>query len=149
MRLFGEQVGLIALAGSNPASSVMDVSKLRNNKYFVGRYDQALATRGWFVGAFFDKNHPCKTDEVEIVYQERKPGDICEPHYHRKKIELLIIIEGRTKYNVNGKDIILRKGDFLFVDVNNIISEEVLEPSKIFAIHAPSIPGDKVVVDKK
>jgi len=48
---------------------------------------------------------------------------------------------------VNGNEVVLGKGDFLFVDVNNIISGEFLEPTKIFVIHSPSIVTDKTVVE--
>ena len=102
--------------------------------------------RGWFCGAFFDKDHPGKTEELEVKYAEHKQGDIEKPHYHQKMIELLIFLEGKAKFNVNGEDIILEKDDFLFVDVNNVISGEFLKLSKIFAIHTPSIPSDEVAV---
>jgi quercetin dioxygenase-like cupin family protein len=125
----------------------MDTSKLKNGKYFCGRYTDPGQYGGWFVGSFFnDENHPCKTDQLEVMYKEHVAGDVITPHYHQLKIELLIILEGKAKYIVNGNEIVLGKGDFLFVDVNNIISGEFLESTKIFAIHSPSIVSDKTVV---
>jgi len=53
------------------------------------------------------------------------------------------MIEGSAKYTINDEDIFLEKGDFLFIDVNNLISGEFTKSSKIFAIHSPSIPTDK------
>ena len=126
----------------------MDISQLKNGKYFCGRYTDPGQHGGWFVGSFFnDENHPCKTDQLEILYKEHQPGDKAGAHYHKLKVELLIILEGKAKYNVNGDDVLLGKGDFLFVDVNNIISGEFFEPTKIFAIHSPSIVTDKTVVE--
>lgn len=124
----------------------MDTNKLKNGKYFFGKFKDFKETQGWFVGSFFDEGHPCKTDKVEALYREHIEGDVCEAHYHSKKIELLIILEGKAKYNVNGNDVILNGGDFLFVDTNNIISGEYLKDSKIFSIHSPSIPTDKTVI---
>lgn len=97
------------------------------------------------MGSFFDEGHPCKTDKVEALYREHTKGDVCKAHYHSKKIELLIILEGQAKYNVNGNDVMLNGGDFLFVDTNNVIAGEYLKDSKTFSIHSPSIPTDKTL----
>lgn len=66
--------------------------------------------------------------------------------YHEEKIELLLILEGHAKYKINGTEVELRGGDYLFIDVKNVTEGEFLAPSKIFAIHSPSLPTDKVVV---
>lgn len=126
----------------------MDLSQLKNGKYFAGKYTDFTDTRGWFIGSFFDDDYPCKTNNIEVLYKEHKAGHKCEEHYHSKKVELLIILEGKANYKVNGKDNILNKGDFIFIDVNNLISGEFLEDSKILAIHSPSIPNDKIVIKK-
>lgn len=124
----------------------MNTSNLKNNKYFFGRYAESKKYRGWLCGSFFDKNHPGNTDQLEIKYAEHKKGDIEKPHYHEKMIELLIFLEGKAKFNINGKNIIIKKGDFIFIGANNIISGEFIEPSKIFAIHTPSIPDDEIII---
>jgi mannose-6-phosphate isomerase-like protein (cupin superfamily) len=120
--------------------------KLKNNKYFAGKYTDFDDNQGWFINSFIEKSNPRYCEKMEVLYKEHKAGDKTQAHYHNKKIELLILLEGKAKYTVNGKDIILEKGDFLFVDVKNIISGEFLEPSKIFAIHSPSMSTDKVVI---
>ncbi len=125
----------------------MDTTKLKNGKYYHGRYSDFGESKGWFVGSFFDENHPCKTNNIEVMYKEQPAGFITKPHYHEQKVELLIILEGSAKYYVNDNEVILKAGDFLFIDVNNIVSGEFLEPSKIFAIHSPSIISDKVVLE--
>jgi quercetin dioxygenase-like cupin family protein len=124
----------------------MDTTQLNNGKHFFGKYTDFAEYQGWFVGSFFPDGHPCKTDQVEVLYREHKQGDVCSPHYHSHKIELLIILEGKAKYTVNGNKIVLSGGDFLFVGVNNIVSGEFLEPTKFFAIHSPSLPKDKTLV---
>lgn len=122
----------------------MDTSKLKNGKYFLGKFNKPNDYGGWFIGSFFEDGHPCKTDKIEVLYKEHNPGDICKPHYHEQKIELLIMLEGEARYLVNNEEIILKDGNFLFVDVNNVISGKFLKQSKIFAIHSPSITTDKV-----
>lgn len=125
----------------------MDTTKLKNDKYLLGRFNKPNDFKGWFVGSFFDENHPCKTDKVEILYRENEKGHICKAHYHQQKVEIIIMLAGKAEYNINNKSVILNSGNFLFVDVNNIISGEFLQDSKIFAIHAPSIPSDKTVIE--
>jgi len=124
----------------------MNTSQLKNGKYFFGKYKSSNKHKGWFIGSFLDKDHPCKTDKVEVLYRELKKGDTDEPHFHKSKIEVVIVIKGKIKFKVNGKAIVLRTGDYLFLDKNNIVSSEFLESTKIFVIHSPSIPNDKTIV---
>jgi len=119
-----------------------------NNKYFVGQYSQFEKYKGWFIGSFFEEGHPCKTDKLEMQYKEQPAGHICKKHYHQKKIELMIMIEGRAIYTINDKDVEIKKGDFLFIDTGNITEGKFMEDSKYFAVHAPSIPDDKIAIDK-
>lgn len=56
------------------------------------------------------------------------------------------MLEGKAKYRINGNEVLLERGKYLFVDCNNVIEGEFLERSKIFALHAPSIPEDKFLV---
>ena len=125
----------------------MNTEQLKNDKYFLGRFTDPGAFKGWQIGSFFGEGHPCKTDKVELQYKEHVIGDTEKAHYHKEKIELIIMIEGSAKYNVNGKDVLLENGNFLFVDVNNIIRGEFLQPSKIFIVHTPSLPNDKTLVE--
>ncbi len=122
----------------------MSTNKFKNNKYFTGNYINNPKYKGWFCGAFFPHNHPAKTNLLEIKYAEHREGDIELPHYHKQMIEVLIFLEGKANYTVNNQQIELNGGDFLFVEKNNIISGEFLAPSKIFAIHTPSLPTDEI-----
>ena len=121
-------------------------NKLKNGKYYSGKYKGFHKTKGWFIGDFMDKDSPLKTSKIEMLYKEHNKGDLVKKHFHKQKIELLVILTGKAKYRVNDEEIILEGGDFLFVDVNNVISGEFHEKSKIFAIHSPSLPKDKVEV---
>lgn len=121
------------------------IENLRNGKYYVGSFKEGFEeTKGWLLGSFFDKGNPLKTNQIEIAYKEHSKGDRTEPHYHQKKIEILIVLTGRARFIINGKEVILKDGDFLFVDVNNVIEGEFLTPTTIFAIHSPSLPRDKI-----
>jgi len=125
----------------------MDTTKLKNNKFFLGNYNELNDYKGWFVGDFMRDNELCKTNKFEILYKEHNAGDKLQAHYHKEKTELLIMLEGKAKYLINGNEVFLEHGNYLFIDVNNIIKGEFLEKSKIFAVHAPSIPTDKFLVE--
>jgi quercetin dioxygenase-like cupin family protein len=125
----------------------MDITQLNNEKYLVGKYADFKESRGWFVGSFFDEKHPCKTDKVEVQYAEQKAGHVCKKHYHQQKVEIILILAGRVVYIINDKKVEVRGGDFLFVDINNVVLGEFIEDTKYFSIHAPSIIDDKVRVE--
>ena len=119
----------------------------KNGKYYIGPYKKGFEKRkGWFLGSFFEEENPLKNEQIEICHTTHEKGEIIKPHYHEKKVEVLIIIKGRACYTVNGKKFILRSGDFLFADVNNVIEGEFLVPTEIFAIHSPSLPKDKITL---
>lgn len=117
--------------------------KYKNERYFHGNYRDNKDTKGWFIGSFFKKKDERKTDKLEIMYLVHKKGDIIETHYHKEKIEILIMLEGEAIYHINENEVILKSGEFIFVNTNNLISGEFVESSRIFAIHSPSIPSDK------
>lgn len=127
----------------------MDINKLKNNKFYSGKLKNLEDHTGWIIGSFYDKSDPRKCDLIEILYREHQAGDTSFPHYHQKKVEIIIMLEGKAEYQINDKKINLASGDFFFTDVNNVISGKFLEPSKIIAIHSPSVPGDKKPWDGK
>ncbi len=115
--------------------------------HIKGKFTDNQATRGWFVGDFFPDGHPAKTDKVEIVYFEHQVGEKVAPHKHNIKVEIVIILEGKARYTVDDDVIELTGGDYIFMQNGCVISAEFLKPTKLFAIHAPSLPTDKVVVE--
>jgi mannose-6-phosphate isomerase-like protein (cupin superfamily) len=130
---------------SHPGHNMKNLSKLANGKYFSGSFKEFSTTKGWFLGSFFPTNSPLKTDKLEIMYKEHRLGDEVPKHFHKKKVEVLIVLEGSAQYTINNSEVIIKSGDFLFIDVYNFISGKFLSDSKIFAIHSPSLPEDKYV----
>lgn len=121
-----------------------DLTKLQNGKFAQGKYSEAKETRGWFIGDFLPDDHPCKTAKVEVQYAEHAAGTPIAAHYHEQKVEILIVLEGKVEQIVNDEKLVLTKGDYVFVDVNNVMSGKFLEDTKVIAIHSPSIPTDKI-----
>lgn len=126
----------------------MNLNKLKNGKFYSGKFDAPNEYGGWFIGDFLEEGDSRKTKKLEVTYKEQKAGDILKPHYHENKVELTIMIEGEAIFKVNDEEVILKAGHYLFVDVNNVVSSKYLKHSKIFGIHSPSLPRDKVVVEE-
>lgn len=74
----------------------MDLAQFKNNKYYLGKFDQSNQFEGWFVGSFWAMIIPVKRARSRFfIYNEHQPGDICQPHYHQQKIELLLMLDGK------------------------------------------------------
>lgn len=122
-------------------------TKLKNNKVYVGEFTQKNGDyKGWFIGSFLPNDHPCKTRQLEVMYFEHEKGFKQSLHYHQHKVEIVMMIEGKAVYAINGQEHHLNAGDFFFADVNNVIEGIYLEDSKVIVIHSPSIVKDKVAV---
>jgi quercetin dioxygenase-like cupin family protein len=115
-------------------------------KYFVGSYKDFSDRKGWFIGDFFENDNPLKTDKVEVMYREHNTGDHVALHKHEHKVEVLVLVQGKAKYVLDGQENVLTSGMFLFAHPGTVISGEFLEKSEVFAIHSPSITTDKIEV---
>ena len=122
--------------------------KIENkNKFYHGSYKNFKDTSGYFIGQFMgQKGYPLlETEEVEIAYK-KLPADFGDetPHYHKKGVEINIVISGSYKVWIQAKEIELKKGNFLIVypesELKNISAEEGTE---LIVIKSPSVPDDK------
>ncbi len=122
--------------------------KSKNIKYFSGKFngDQFKKYRYWFLGDFFEKGHPLKTGKIEVGFLKFKKGEFRPAHLHKKKMELTILLKGKIRNVVNGKEITISGGEFLYVESGNVVSHEFLKDSELISIHAPGIRGDKILV---
>lgn len=119
----------------------------QNHKFTYGKYDNSHSKfNGWFLGDFLEKDNPAKTAQIEVLYREIEKGYIDPAHCHPHKIELILLLEGKAEFTINDKKIILNSSEFIFIEKNNVITAEFLEKSKIFALHSPSLPKDKIVI---
>jgi mannose-6-phosphate isomerase-like protein (cupin superfamily) len=124
----------------------MNKTQKPNSLYYKGDYKTDKKHRGWFIGPFLEDGNPCKTNLLEIIYKEHTAGSEVEHHYHEKKDEILILLEGKAEYKLNDDPVIIHAGEFIYIHPGVKISGVFLEASKIIAIHAPAIPGDKQIV---
>ena len=120
---------------------------MENKKFYVGKYTEGYdASRGWFIGSYVPENQ-AKTDQLEIIYKSHQPGDTVAYHKHEQKIEVMIIIEGKIKCTIEGQTFNMNTGDFYFLEKGVASSLQVLEPTRLLAIHSPCVPSDKILLE--
>lgn len=90
-----------------------------------------------------------KTDKVEIKYKEFNKGKTKHPPKKQDNIEINLILEGKIRGTIDTKLTTLKAGQYIVVSPNasNNIIEEVIEPTKIFTIKAPSNPSAKHLIN--
>lgn len=98
---------------------------------------------GWFVGDFDPS--VLRTPDFEVAYKFHKKDEIWDSHYHKKAIELTYLIKGRML--MNGKE--LTSGDILVMFPYEVAEPIFLEDCEIIVVKAPSVEGDKYIVQRK
>jgi quercetin dioxygenase-like cupin family protein len=122
-----------------------------SKNYYIGSYREDAVNgpnRGWIMGTFM-ADGPRKNSDVEIRYWEFPKG---EPTNHPMKvssiIECTIILKGETKAIIDGKEVILRQGDYVVITPGtpNNNNSEILEDCAGITIKAPSDPTAKKII---
>lgn len=99
-------------------------------------------TQGWFIGDFTPSIW--RTSAFEFGYKHHKAGEEWDVHYHEHMDEVTFLLEGQMR--IQGA---LLVGPVLFLlERGEVADPEFLTDCKVFVIKAPSVPGDKVVVNK-
>jgi len=114
--------------------------------YIVDNVRNYKKTRGWICEHFFPEGFLQKNSELEVKFTDeyKKVGESEKEHEHLCGKEVVIVIEGEMELLINGKIIIMKKGDFIYSDGR--LKEAVLntsKPSKLITIRTPSIPNNK------
>jgi len=96
-----------------------------------------VGVRGWFIG-----NYPealIQTDQFEVCYDEVE-RNICEPHYHTRCKEIVLITEGTIV--AGGKT--CKKGDIVVFEKGDVNDMVGITDYKIVVIKIPAGGNDKV-----
>lgn len=94
-------------------------------------------TKGWFVGNF--EPTVVKTTDCEVGLKQYKAGFKEPSHYHRKAIELTVVVEGRI--SMNNEE--FSKGDIVMIDKNEIVEFKAIEDAITVVYKSGSFKGDK------
>jgi len=76
-------------------------------------------------------------------------GQRCPCHYHKKKHETFFVLKGEVLMKVDGKEIVLKKGDVLPMDRYNSHTFKALKNSLIIEVSQPSVKNDNFFKDEK
>jgi|SRR5210317_121820 len=98
-----------------------------------------VGVRGWFIGDYPEA--VVRTDQFEVCYDEVEKN-LCEPHYHTKCREIILITEGVVM--AGNRE--CRKGDIVVFekgDINDIIG---VTDYKVVVVKVPAGGNDKIIV---
>ena len=106
--------------------------------------------RGWICGHFYPKESNYHRNDIEICVKVLSVNETEELHYHLCSFEFLIVLSGKVEYELDGDLHLLVPGSFYMLQPGNtehII--RVVEECTILAVRLPSIPNNKIMIDKK
>jgi hypothetical protein len=109
----------------------------------VRTYDPSRYKGGWFIGDF--EPSVWRTSAYEVGYKHHAAGEPWPAHYHEHCDEITFLLEGTMQ--ICGETL---TGPVIF----ELARMEVADPlfvtdCKVFVIKAPSVPGDKIEVEKE
>jgi len=98
-----------------------------------------VGVRGWFIGDYPEAI--IQTDQFEVCYDEVEKN-LCEPHYHTRCREIILITEGVVM--AGNRE--CRKGDIIVFekgDINDIVG---ITDYKVVVVKVPAGGNDKIIV---
>lgn len=122
---------------------------MEKKRYQTGAFaDFAETRRGWITGQFFPEDTLQHEDLVEIKVVECGPDFRAERHHHVKGKAWVLVIRGAVHFVLDGEEITVKAGEFVIQQPDCV--EEITgadEDSQFIAIHAPSVPDNKVLLE--
>ncbi len=120
---------------------------LNKNKFFLGKLEDFQKFSGYFIGRFMkEKGFPIlETDEVEVAWK-KLPSKFNDekPHFHKKGIEINIVIKGKYKALVNNELIEISEKEFLVIYPRTVLMNiSATKGTELIVVKAPSVSGDK------
>ena len=126
---------------------------IKGEHYLVGHISDEIINgpmRGWICGHFYPKESNYHRHDIEICVKVLPVNKKEELHYHLCSFEFLIVLSGKVEYEIEGDLHTLVPGSFYMLQpgsTEHII--QVVEECTIIAVRLPSIPNNKIMVDKK
>jgi len=99
--------------------------------------------RGWFIGNF--EPSVLKTGDFEVGFLHHPKGEKWPDHYHKIGTEYNLLVKG--KMTMSGEPI--NEGEIFIMEPGEVAIPEFLEDCYVVCVKAPSLPGDKYIVESK
>ena len=126
---------------------------IKGDHYLVGHISDEIINgpmRGWICGHFYPKESNYHRNDIEICVKVLPVNKTEELHYHLCSFEFLIVLSGKVEYEIDGDLHLLVPGSFYMLHPGNTEHiTQVVEECTILAVRLPSIPNNKIMVDKK
>jgi len=100
-------------------------------------YNFKKMKKGWFIGNF----HPTafKTKDFEVSYKIHKKNEKWPVHYHKKSLEINLIIKGKMKI----RNKILKKNDIFILNKKESADPKFIVETHIICVKVPASLDDK------
>ncbi len=98
---------------------------------------------GWVVGNFSPA--VLRTKKFEFSVKKYRKGDCDDTHYHKKAIEVTVVVSGQ--FRVNGKK--LGPGSVFMFKPREVSSFACLKNGYTAVVKTRSVKGDKYIVEKQ
>ena len=108
----------------------------------VDKYRINTFPLGYFLGDFPEAI--IRTNQFEVAYKTHKKGESWPNHAQKVAIEVNLIISGHMLLNNTH----CKKGDIIVVHPGEFIKPTFLSDVKVIVVKIPSLPGDKILLDK-
>ena len=122
---------------------------MEKKRYQTGAFaDFAESRRGWITGQFFPEGTLQHEELVEIKLVECGPDFRAGRHHHKEGKAWVLVTRGALYFVLDGEEITVSAGEFVIQQpdcVEEITGAE--EGTQFIAIHAPSLPDNKVMVE--
>ena len=115
-----------------------------NKGWYKGSVHNPSGAKGWLIGAFLDKDHPCSTGALEVSRKVMGPETKEKKHNHKVATEFWIVIQGSVNIIIDDHPLELKTGEYLLVNPGT--PTEILWAKKgtvVIVAKAPSITTDK------
>lgn len=99
--------------------------------------------KGWFVGDF--PKAAFQSKDFEVSWRIHHAGEAWDLHYQEKAYEINLLISGEMVLN----NVKLVSGDVFVLDPFEITDVRFITECSIVCVKTPSLPNDKIIVEKK
>ena len=118
----------------------------KKGKFCIGNIKDFKSTRGYILGSFMkEKGFPqLQSSKVEIKWETGYRALERNKHYHKKMLEVVLVIKGWVKTKVDDKEYSITQGQFYIIYPYTVVEDlKAGKNTGLITIKAPSLSKDK------
>ncbi len=122
---------------------------MEDRRYQTGSFKEFHESRrGWISGQFFPEGGLQHDHRAEVKVVECGEDFSVQKHYHKEGKAWVLVMRGALYFKLDGEEVVVHKGEFVIQEAACLEKITHADPDTQFiAIHAPSLPDNKVVVE--